>query len=101
MFSFFDSAVTISTGKCEVRHVPVGNDELETAATQTRETGRAVLGFIDVRKTQFLQQVSHDTAHRREVIDDQNLHVLVHLHCSLYSRCFFRRRARRTSIRIG
>jgi hypothetical protein len=34
---------------------------------------RAVLGLIDIGEAQLFQQVAHDAAHGREVIDDEKL----------------------------
>jgi hypothetical protein len=33
---------------------------------------RAVLGLVDVGEAQFLEQIAHDAAHGREIVDHEN-----------------------------
>src|SRR5690606_5847539 len=62
----------------EVRHVPVGHDELEAAGAQLVQRHRAVFRLVDVLETQFLEQVADDASHGGEVVHHQNLQSLVY-----------------------
>src|SRR5690606_25820595 len=42
----------------------------------------AVLRFLHVGEAELAQQAAHDAAHGGEVVDDQDVHVFVHVCCS-------------------
>jgi hypothetical protein len=44
------------------------------------QSHRAVLGFIDVGETEFLQQIPDDAPHRREIVYHENPHLGISHH---------------------
>jgi hypothetical protein len=82
--------VIISTGRCfsaasariaaaarcrHVGHVPVRDDEVEVTGLELLQRDHAVLGLIDVGEAEFLEQIAHDAAHGREVVDNEKFHL--------------------------
>ncbi len=87
--SRFTSAVTISTGKARggrlcangaqqvdarnLRHVPVRDEHVEGVGLQQRQRRGAIVRFHDVLVPHFLEYLADDLAHRREIVDDQEI----------------------------
>jgi len=58
-----------------VRHVPVGNDEVEPVAAQLCERAEAVFGLIDVVESEFLEKIADDSPHGGEIVDHEKLDI--------------------------
>ena len=58
-------------------HVPVGHQKIEATALQHRQRRSAIVSLGGVGETQIPQEVLDDPSHRREIVNDEDFHVLV------------------------
>ncbi len=61
-------------------HIPVGDHQTIAFVAQFGERHRAVCGFIDIVKTNLLEQIVNNPQHCFIVIDDQHRHRQINSH---------------------